>query len=581
MREIFHIIMIRPTRYGPDGYPLQWYKTFIASNTLSCIYALVADCRARQVLGEDVEIRLHAIDETVQRVNHNKLIKTIKHDGGKGLVMMVGVQTNHFPRAVDLAEPFLEKLIPVCIGGFHVSGCMAMFRELTPELRAAHEKGISLFAGEAEGQRLDKVIEDAYTGKLQSIYNHLSELPELGGEPVPYLPQEQLSDFLDFYATMDLGRGCPFGCSFCTVINVQGRKSRVRTTDDLETAIRKHHLKPKTQFNHNPLLRWYLKTKPAKVATQCYFLTDDNFSRNSNWEALLDSFIKLRKEEGFNFRLLIQVDAACHRIPGFIEKCVQAGVDQVFIGIESLRPENLAGANKAQNKIEEYRESILAWKRHPVVVYAAYIIGFPKDSRESVLADVETLKRELPIDIIHFTILTPLPGSEDHKRMVEANTWMDSDLNKYALCNRVTEHPLLTREEWESVYEEAYACYYTDAHIDTILKRMVALRSNKKKTTIGRIMIYAYAYKIYGIHPIEVGLFHRKSRKDRQPGRAIESPLAFYPKYAWQCLAITAKTFILLSRLHKKMNAIWTDPNRYEYNDIAIMREEAELSKKL
>ncbi len=88
---------------------------------------------------------------------------------------------------------------------------------------------------------------------------------------------------------------------------------------------------------------------------------------------------------------------------------------------------------------------LLAWKKARVVTYAGYIIGFPNDTRESISEDVEIIKRELPIDILTFYYLTPLPGSEDHKALWQKNVWMDPDLNKYDVEHPVTDHPRMTR----------------------------------------------------------------------------------------------------------------------------------------
>ena len=77
---------------------------------------------------------------------------------------------------------------------------------------------------------------------------------------------------------------------------------------------------------------------------------------------------------------MIQVDALCHKIPRFIEKCAAAGVTRVFIGIESVNPDTLIAAKKRQNKISEYRKLLLAWKAVGAVTYAGYILGFPNDT---------------------------------------------------------------------------------------------------------------------------------------------------------------------------------------------------------
>src|SRR5947207_6221331 len=93
-----------------------------------------------------------------------------------GLVCLVGVQSNQFPRAIDIAAEFRKAGIAVAVGGFHISGCLAMLPELPPDIAAARDLGITLFAGEAEG-RLAEVFADALAGQLKPIYNYMDDLP--------------------------------------------------------------------------------------------------------------------------------------------------------------------------------------------------------------------------------------------------------------------------------------------------------------------------------------------------------------------------------------------------------------------
>ena len=144
-----------------------------------------------------------------------------------------------------------------------------------------------------------------------------------------------------------------------------------------------------------------------------FFLTDDNFARNRNWEPILDRIIELREKEGIHIKLLVQVDTMCHRIPNFIDKIARAGCNTVYIGLENINPESLMGAKKRQNKIWEYREMLQAWRKAKVMIWAGYILGFPTDTPESIRRDIEIVKRELPVDIMEFMCLTPLLGSED------------------------------------------------------------------------------------------------------------------------------------------------------------------------
>src|SRR5712691_3731307 len=162
--HLFHFVMIKPTHYDDDGYPIQWVRSAIPSNTLACLNGLAEDVCRRRVLGPGVEVSLHTYDETNRRVRPDRIIRMIRKAGGRALIGLVGVQSNQFPRAVDLARPFLRAGLPVCIGGFHVSGCIAMLADMPEEMRAAATFGISFFAGEAEHGRLDQVIHDAWGG---------------------------------------------------------------------------------------------------------------------------------------------------------------------------------------------------------------------------------------------------------------------------------------------------------------------------------------------------------------------------------------------------------------------------------
>src|SRR5438874_12002558 len=133
--------MIKPTHYDDDGYPIQWMRSAIPSNTLACLNSLAEDARKREVLGTGVDIQLHTYDETNRRVRPDRIIRMIRKSGGRALIGLVGVQSNQFPRAVDLARRFVAAHFPVCVGGFHISGCIAMLPEMPPELREAQALG--------------------------------------------------------------------------------------------------------------------------------------------------------------------------------------------------------------------------------------------------------------------------------------------------------------------------------------------------------------------------------------------------------------------------------------------------------
>jgi hypothetical protein len=235
-RRRFCLLLVKPSHYDEDGYVIQWVRSPVPSNSLAALYGLAKDCVERRVLGDDVDVDIHAFDEINTRIHPDRLAALIE-EAGAGMVMLVGVQSNQFPRALDIAKPLRVRGIQVGIGGFHVSGVLSMLDGVDPDLDRARAMGLSLFAGEAEG-RLDLVLHDAAEGALKPLYNYMDDLPGIEGTPIPLLRVERAQRTIAGTTSFDAGRGCPYQCSFCTIINVQGRKSRRRSPDDVEKIVR-------------------------------------------------------------------------------------------------------------------------------------------------------------------------------------------------------------------------------------------------------------------------------------------------------------------------------------------------------
>ena len=541
----FCLVLVKPSHYDDDGYVIQWLRSPIPSNSLASLYGLAKDCAERRIFGDDVSIDIHAFDETNTRIRPDR-IATMIEEAGAGMVMLTGVQSNQFPRALDLAKPLRARGIQVGIGGFHVSGVLAMLNGVDADLARAKAMGVSLFAGEAEG-RLEETLRDAYAGTLKPLYNYMDDLPGIEGTPIPLMAAERAQRTAGRTTSFDAGRGCPYQCSFCTIINVQGRKSRRRSPDDIEHIVR---------VNYAQGLR-------------SFFITDDNFARNKDWEAILDRIIYLREVEKFNLGFIIQVDTLCHKLPNFVEKAARAGVRRVFIGLENINPDNLLGAKKRQNKITEYRTMLLAWKKAGVITYAGYILGFPGDTYDSIMHDIDVIKRELPVDLLEFFYLTPLPGSEDHLKLKRVGAWLDPDLNKYDLNHICTPHPKMSREEWDRAYKDAWQRYYTIEHIETILRRVASTKANASNALF-LISWFTGSINIEHIHPLEGGFMRRRYRRDRRPGMPIEPAWLFYPKHYGSVVSRLVRWTVLYLKLRRIYLRIKKDPQRYAYTDLAM-----------
>ncbi|MDQ6758434.1 MAG: radical SAM protein [Acidobacteriota bacterium] len=543
-RKRFSLVLIKPSHYDDEGYVIQWLRSAIPSNTLAVVNGLALDCKERRVLGDDVDIDITAYDETNTHIRPDRIARELA--GRPGLVAMVGVQSNQFPRAMDLARRLRAAGVQVCLGGFHVSGCLSMLPELPPELKEAMDLGISLFAGEAE-RRFEQVLVDAWNNSLQPLYNYMADLPSLDGAVMPILPTSRIKRTAGEITSFDAGRGCPFLCSFCTIINVQGRKSRRRSADDVEEIIRRNLAQGVNRF----------------------FITDDNFARNTDWESIFDRLIAMREQEKLNIKFIIQVDTMCHRLPHFIEKAGRAGVARVFIGLESINPDALLGARKKQNKIAEYRKMLLAWKRAHATVFAGYILGFPTDTPESILRDIKTIQRELPIDLLEFHCLTPLPGSEDHQKLHKAGIAMDPDLNKYDLEHVTTSHPVMSTQQWEQVYLDAWTTYYSPEHFETVLRRAAATGINAGNMLFLLLWYYG-CIALEKVHPLQGGYLRRKYRKDRRPTFPLESPFVFYPRYVADLVSKHAKLAKQIWRFGRFRMALKRDPESRNYTDLAL-----------
>ena len=541
----FSLYLIKPSHYDDDGYVIQWYRSPLPANSLASLYGLALDCRDRDVLGPDWDIDIVAIDETNAKVDIDRIGDAVAAADG-GVVMLVGVQSNQYPRALDIARPLRARGIQVAIGGFHVSGVMAMIDQDSFGLKEAKDLGIALYAGETEA-RFEIILEHARDRALQPVYNHMNDLPGIEDTPIPFMPAEHVSRTAYNLSSFDAGRGCPYQCSFCTIINVQGRKSRRRSPGDIEHIIREN----------------------LAQGVHSFFITDDNFARNRDWEALVDRMIVMREEEGLYFTLVIQVDTLCHKIPRFVEKCARAGVKRVFIGLENINPANLAEAKKKQNKITEYRQMLLAWKEHKVITYAGYITGFAADSYDSIMHDIDVIKRELPIDVLEFFYLTPLPGSEDHQKLYRASTWMDPDLNKYDLNHVTAHHPKMSDAEWERAYRDAWTRYYTPEHVETIMRRAAA--SDLAVANVLLLMVWFLgALRIEGVHPLECGILRRKQRRARRAGMKIEPAILFYPKYWAETAVKVARWAALYLKFGLIFKKVEKDPDKKSYADWAM-----------
>jgi radical SAM superfamily enzyme YgiQ (UPF0313 family) len=506
-----------------------WRGT-LPSNTLSCLHSLTEDVVRSGGLGA-VEVRVEVIDEIVSRVDPAALGRRHRRDGTKVVVGLVGVQTNQFPRAQDLARQFKAQGFDVIIGGFHVSGAIAMSPTTPPECQQMLDAGVTLVLGEAEG-RWGAILRDVLADRLQPVYDYLAMPPELADMPMPRASRATQKRFVMTHGgTIDAGRGCPFSCSFCTVINVQGRRMRSRRATAVLDQVRENYwLKGRTGVRH-------------------YFFTDDNFARNPQWEAIFDGLIRLREQEGMHVDFMMQVDVQAPRVQGFVDKAARAGCVQVFIGMESVRDDNLHAGCKPQNRAADYREMVACWHEVGVVCHVGYIIGLPCDTYERVMEDVRTLRETLHVDQASFFMLAPLPGSRDHQAAVRAGVALDPDYNNYDSFHAAAPHPRMSKQEWEHAFRDAWVEFYSFEH----MRRSLLAQNPHTYWPVLKNLIWYRAAMIEGAHPMITGFLRLKDRRSRRPGFPIERRWAFARRRARE----TGHLVREYARLYREMRELW------------------------
>ena len=548
------VILIRPSKYDDDGYVIRHLRGTLPSNTLSCLNSLTEDAIHRGELG-GLDVHVEVIDEIVTRVDPRALGRRFRRRGTKVAVGLVGVQSNQFPRAQDLARQFKAEGFDVMIGGFHVSGAIALAPAMPPECQEMIDAGVTLVLGEVE-DRWAGLLQDVASGRLQPLYDFLHDLPDLSDKPVPRTSANIQGKFaMKNSGTIDAGRGCPFNCSFCTIINVQGRQMRCRSAAHILAQIRENY---------------YLRGRRKGV--RHYFFTDDNFARNPAWEEIFDGLIDLREKHGMAIDFMMQVDTMAPRIPHFVEKAALAGCVQVFIGMEAMRDDNLKAGGKPQNRSSEYREMVAQWHSAGVVCHVGYIIGFPFDTYERVMEDVRTLRDELEVEQASFFLLTPLPGSRDHQQAVQAGVPMDPDYNNYDAFHVTTPHPRMCRQELERAFRDAWTEFYSYEHM-----RKSLLRQNPHTYWgVLKNLIWYRAGMAEGAHPMITGFFRLKTRTERRPVFPLEGRLAFFRRRVRDITYIVgeyAKIFLLMQELWLK-----TRIRRDEYAFLGDLRKLASRS---
>ena len=129
--------------------------------------------------------------------------------------------------------------------------------------------------------------------------------------------------------------------------------------------------------------------------------------------------------------------------------------------------------------------------------------------------------------------------------------------------------PIMSADTWRGVYRDAWERYYSDAHVETVLRRAVASGISPRKIT-DAMTVFSGASRIERVHPLQFGYVRRKIRTQRRHGLPVVNPLVFYPWRAWDFLSVAGKWAALALRYRAILRRVLADKDGAAYMDEAL-----------
>ncbi len=367
----------------------------------------------------DIEVTIE--DENVQEINFAD---------GTDLVA-ISIMTPLAKRGYAIADQFRRLSVPVVIGGFHATWM--------PEEAAAHADAVVL--GEAE-ETWPRVIADFREGSLQKEYR-AKGFCEWRGFPLPRRDLLKKGAYF-FTNTMQISRGCPFHCDFCSVTSFYGHTYRLRPLEEVRREI-------------EILLR----------GKDFIFFVDDNIIGQPAYAA--DLFALLRE---FRVKWVSHASLNIAENDDLLRQAAESGCHGLFIGFESLSQETLRGHHKSVNRVARYKEYIAKIHDRGIGIEGSFIFGSDEDEA-SVFRQVVDFCAEAKIDAAVLAILTPYPGTRVYEQFAREDRILSRDWNLYDMEHVVFRPRRMSVEELQEGHAWANRQFYSYA---SMLRRFWPLR---------------------------------------------------------------------------------------------------------
>ena len=353
------------------------------------------------------------VDGNTQPMNDDELVQFALRS--KIDLVGIGAMTRMVAKAYRVADALRAAGLRVVMGGPHVTEVPDEALGLDGGSR--HADAIAL--GEAD-ETWPQIVADAAHGCLKEVYKpvdvfgrerkpSLKDYPSIPWETLDLNQFNRIPGFISpimrhfkyrwetfHIIPIESGRGCPYGCEFCTVTGFFGDSIRFRTNQSIV----------------DELLR--LKTRASRSSGQvAVFFVDDNFAIDlRRTKSLLRDMIAA----GAEINWVAQISANLLRDEELVDLIAESGGKWIFIGMESLDPANLADVKKSFNKPQEYSQVLERLARRNVYAITSFIFGLDHDTpgvAERTLSEMRTWPPVLPV----FGQITPFPSTPLYDRL--------------------------------------------------------------------------------------------------------------------------------------------------------------------
>jgi anti-anti-sigma factor len=373
------------------------------------------------------DITVSIIDENLEDIDFNVDVDMV------GITVM----TAHAPRAYEISREFRNRGVKVVLGGIHPT---AVYTE-------AMQHADAVVVGEAEGV-WQNVIDDFKRGRLKKLYKSPNPASLIN---LPHPRRDLLkTESYNIANTVQTTRGCPFSCEFCSVTDFFGRGYRQRPVDDVIKEV-------------------------ELIDAKFIAFVDDNITGNPKYaKEFFRRLTPLKKKWGSQTSLTMAKDDE------LLKLAQESGCRGMFVGIETLSPDNLAQIKKTFNNAEKYEEAIKKFHDHGIVVTASIIFGFDNDDEGVFERTVRFLEKN-KIGLATFYILTPLPGTVWSKKLESEGRIIDRDWSKYNGGHVLFKPKNISIERLQEGYWWAFHNFYS---IPSVAKRLFHFEQNHLLNTL-------------------------------------------------------------------------------------------------